>query len=60
MTKRVQDLKAGDRTKWYLVASDVEPLTDDPGTIGCAVVYEDGGSSHRVWPADTKVEVEVS
>ena len=66
MRKPIRDLKAGDRTEWYEVLTDVGklaggcPVVDLP-LIGCRVRYADGGEGERAWPsdaADREIEVQ--
>lgn len=58
MKKRAIELKAGDRTPWYLIIADAEQGTMDDGP--CVVVmveWEDGGRGPRVFDMGAKVEV---
>ena len=59
--KKVRDLKAGDRTKWYEVLSDAKRSAGMPPLLECEVRYNDGAWGARGWPlevADTR-EVEI-
>jgi len=58
MTKRVLDLKPGDRTHWYTVIGQPERGTDDNGPCVIVMVeWTDGGRGPRVFDINTYVEV---